>query len=73
MKSELNYHGQLDGMLCITKTKEENNMIDHIGVISVEYDTELLRPIGYYVVYDHDKIRQFHDLSYRSIICQKQN
>ena len=43
------------------KTRQENDVIDHKGVISVEYDTELSRLIGQCVVYDEDKAGQQHD------------
>ena len=43
------------------KTRKENDVIDHKGVISVEYDTELSRLIGQCVVYDEDKTGQQHD------------
>ena len=50
------------------KTRQENDVIDHKGVISVEYDTELSRLIGQCVVYDEDKTGQQHDWSYRWLL-----
>lgn len=38
------------------KTRQNDNMVDRIDVISKEYDTELSRLIGYYMVYDEDEI-----------------
>ena len=56
-KSELNYHDRLDRMRSITKTRQDNDVINHKGVIFIEYDTELLRPNGHCVVYDEDQTR----------------
>ena len=33
-------------------------MTDRTSVISIEYDTKLLRPIRLCVIYDEDEIRQ---------------
>lgn len=44
-KLELNYHDWLDNMRYITKTWQDNDVIDCKGVISREYDTKLLKPI----------------------------
>ena len=38
----------------MTKTTEDNDMIDHIGVIYVKNKTEPSRLIGQGVVYDED-------------------
>lgn len=42
-------------MWSIRKSKQEKDMIDHIGVISTEYDTKLSRPIEQCAVYDEDE------------------
>ena len=51
------------------KTRQDNDMIDYKGVISIEYDIELSRPIKQCAVYDKDKIRQRRDISYKSTLC----
>ena len=56
-KSELNYHNILDKMRLIMKTTQDNDVTDHKGVISVEYDIELWRLIGQCAIYDYDEIR----------------
>lgn len=57
-KSKLNCHDQSDRMRSIMKDKQDNDVIDHIGVIFVEYDTELSSLIGWCVVNDKNKTRQ---------------
>ena len=52
MKLELNYHGQLDKMWSITKKKEDNDVMDKKGVICVEYNIELSKPIRKCAVYE---------------------
>ena len=56
-KSELNCHDRLDRMRSIAKTRQDNDVIDHKGVIFIEYDTKLLRPNGHCAVYDEDQTR----------------
>lgn len=46
------------------KSRQDNDMTNRIGVISVEYDTKLSRLIELCVVYDEDKTRQRCDRSY---------
>ena len=50
-KLELNYHDKLDKMQSITKTRQDNNVIDRKGVMHIEYDIELWRSIRQYAVY----------------------
>ena len=51
LKSNLNHYDRLDW-----KSKHDNNMIDIIGMISEEYETELSRPIRQCAVYDKYEI-----------------
>lgn len=44
-------------MRLIMKTTQDNDVTDHKGVISVEYDIELWRLIGQCAIYDYDEIR----------------
>ena len=53
------------------KTKEENSMIDRIGVVYAEYDTKLSWSIGLGVNYDENKIRKLRDWLYRCGLYEK--
>lgn len=57
-KSELNSHKRLDKMQFIMKSKQNNNVDYHTGVISAKYDTKLSRPIKQCTVYDKDETGQ---------------
>ena len=54
----LNCKNQSDSVQFIMKTTQDNDVSDHTGVISIEYDIELSRPITLSVVYDEDEIGQ---------------
>lgn len=58
LKSKLNYHDRLDMMRSIRKSKQDNDMANHTGVISIDYDIELLRMIEQCAVYEEDEIGQ---------------
>ena len=60
-------------MRSITKTWQDNDVLDLNGVISIKYDTEQSRLIRQCVVYDEDETRQGRDLSYRFNLCWTQN
>ena len=70
-KMKLNYHNQLDKMRCITKCRQVNDVTYHKGVISTEYNTEVLRPNKQCAVYDEDETGQQCNRSYRSTLHQK--
>ena len=55
------------------KTKQDNDLIDCIGVIYAETKIELLGPIKLSVVCYQNQTRQWHDWSYRYDLHQKQN
>lgn len=55
LKSKLNYHERSKRMWSIKKSRQDNDMIDHISVISVKYDTELTRLVEQCPVYNKDK------------------
>ena len=65
LKSELNCHDWLDQMQSIMKSREDNNVTNCIGVIFIEYNIELSRPIWLCEVYDEDETRQWCDRSNR--------
>lgn len=52
-------------MRSITKIKQNYDLINRKGVISVEYNTKMLGPMKHYAFYDKDKIGQWCDWSYR--------
>ena len=54
------------------KTKQDNDMTNHTGVISTEYVTQLSRLIRQCVFYDKDKKTQRHDQSYWSVLHRKE-
>ena len=45
LKIKLRFHDWLDWVQFVIKTKEDNEMIDRIGLVYVEAETELSRPI----------------------------
>ena len=44
-KTNLRCHDQLDGVRSMTKTKQDNDMIDPIDLVYVETKTDLSGPI----------------------------
>ena len=55
------------------KTRQDNDVINHKGVISVEYNIELSRSIQQCMVYDEDENGQWRDWSHRSSLHWKRN
>ena len=55
------------------KTRQGNYVIDCIGLVYIETKTELLRLIEPSAVYYENKIRQWHDQSYKYSLCRKPN
>ena len=72
-KLELNYHDRSNKMLSIMKSRNDNYVIDRIGMIFVKYFTDMLRPIRKCAVYDEDEAGQWRDWSYTSTLRQTQN
>lgn len=50
------------------KSWYDNDITDHIEVISATYFTKLLKSIGQCVVYDKDEIEQRCDRSYKTAL-----
>lgn len=48
---KLTCRDQLDRAQFVTKTKQDNNMIDHIGLIYTETEIKLLGPIWSGAIY----------------------
>ena len=61
LNTKLSYHNQSNQVWPITKTKQDNDMTDCIGLVYVENNTELSGPIGPGVV--SAKIRQDNDVT----------
>ena len=55
-KMTLNCHDQLNRVQFVTKTSQDNNMIDHWGLVYVENETELSWHIELGTVYDESQI-----------------
>ena len=53
-KTKLICHDQSNQVWSVTKTREDNNMIDHIGLVYVEIKTKLLRPIWHGAIYEEN-------------------
>ena len=66
LKLELNCQDRLDKMQSIMKTKQNNKVTNRKGVIFIEYDTKMSRPIEQCAIYDKDEIEKWRDWSYRS-------
>ena len=45
LKTKLNNHDRSNRVPTVMKTKEDNNVIDHIGLVYIGNDTELSGPI----------------------------
>ena len=55
------------------KTRQDNNLTDHIGTVYVENETDLQWSIGSGAICDKNQIRQLRDRSYKSNLYEKQN
>ena len=53
------------------KSRQENNMINHIVAVYVKNDTKLSWPIKSGEIYNENQIGQRHDRSYKYGLCQK--
>ena len=58
LKTILNCHGWSEWVSFVTKTRDDNDMIDRIGTIYAENDTKLLWPIRLGVDFYENQIRQ---------------
>ena len=54
----LNFHDCQDRVLNVMKSRQDNNVIDLIGLVYVETKTELSGPIWLSVVYEKNHIEQ---------------
>lgn len=53
------------------KTRQDNNVTDHISLVYTETKIELSGPIWSSSVYDENQIGQWYDRSYRCDLRQK--
>lgn len=68
---KLSCHDRLDRVWFVMKTRQNNDMTDHIALVYVEIKTKLSRPIWSHEVCDENKTGQWHDRLYRCVLCQK--
>lgn len=45
LKTKLSYHDQSNQVWFVTKTKQDNDMADRVGLVYIETETKLLGPI----------------------------
>ena len=64
-KTKLSCRDRLDHVRPMTKTRQDNDVIDHIGLVYTEIEIELLGHIWPGVVCDEYQIGQWLDWSYR--------
>ena len=60
-KTILNYHDWLNWVSTVTKTRQDNDVIDHTDVVYIENETELSWLIGLGTIYDENQIAQWRD------------
>ena len=73
LKRKQNYHDQSNRVRYVIKTRQDNDLIDHTGMVYVEKETELSWSMALGTVCDENLIGQRRDRSYTSGLCQKQN
>ena len=72
-KLKLNYRDISNRVQYVTKTKQDNNMIDRIGAVYTENKIEQLWLIGPSAAYNKNQTGQQYDKSYRYSLLQNQN
>ena len=55
----------------VTKTRQDNDVIEGTSAVYAENDNELSWPMGLGVIYDKNKGGQWCDRLYRYYLCQK--
>ena len=60
-KTILSYNDWLNWVSTVTKTRQDNNVIDHTDVVYIENETELSWLIGLGTSYDENQIAQWRD------------
>ena len=70
-KRKLNCHDRSDRVPSITKTNQENDLIDHLGAVYTKIEIELSWLIGLGANYDENQIGQRCDWLHKCGLCQK--
>lgn len=65
----LNFHDRLDRVLNVTKSRQDNYVIDNIGIVYFKIETKLSGPIWLGAVCKENQTRQRHDWLYRFGRC----
>lgn len=65
LKTKLNYYDRWGKVRSMTKTTQDNDLINRIGVFFAENKTELIWLIRQGAIYDENDTRQQHDQSYK--------
>ena len=73
LKMKLRYRDWSDCVRFVTKTRDDNDMIDHISLVYAEIETELLWPIWPCAICDEKQTGKWCDRLYRCCLHQKQN
>ena len=68
---KLSYREWLDGVEFVTKTRQDNNGTNSIGLVYAKNKIELLWLIGLSTVCDDNQTEQRRDRSYRCVLRQK--
>lgn len=55
--TKLSLGEQLDRIQSLIKTKHDNDVIDHVGLVYAKIEIKLSKPIWTSVVYDENQIR----------------
>lgn len=58
----LNFHDRLDRVLNVTKSRQDNDVIDNIGLVYFKTETKLSGPIWLGAVCKENQTRQRHDI-----------
>lgn len=58
---KLSYYNHLDRLWSVTKTRQDNDVINHIGLVYIKNDNELSGPIGPSAV--NDETRHDNDVT----------
>lgn len=70
-KMKLSYHDRLDHVRSVMKTRQDNDVIDFIGLVYTEIEIKLSRPIWPGVVYN--KTRQDNNVVDRTSVLYTKN
>ena len=73
LKTILNCSDWLDQVQSVTKTRQDNDVIDHIGMTNAEIEIELSRLIKLGAVFNRNKTWLRYDQSYKYGKHRKQN